>query len=149
MKDISIREFEYGSDYYIQELELRNKILRKPLELDLYSEDLSQDAKDIHIGAFDGEKLVGCLLLLKVDDKTLKMRQVAVDEGYRGLGIGKRMVIFAEKTAVERGFATMTMHARKTAIDFYKKLGYIQLGSEFIEVRVPHFKMEKNFYETQ
>lgn len=143
MKTISIRKLKYNSNEYIEELNLRNSILREPLGLDLYSEDLSQDARDIHIGAFDGKKLIGCLLLSIVNDKTLKMRQVAVNNSYQRLGTGSKMVAFAEKYAVEKGYGIMSMHARKVSLSFYSKLGYTQVGNEFTEVRVPHFEMIK------
>jgi predicted GNAT family N-acyltransferase len=35
------------------------------------------------------------------------------------------------------------MHARKTAVVFYEKLGYTSTGNEFTEVSIPHFVMEK------
>jgi len=38
----------------------------------------------------------------------------------------------------------MVMHARKTALGFYEKLGYNVVGDEFTEVTIPHFVMEKN-----
>ena len=49
-----IKIFEYGTDFYRRELNLRDKVLRKPLGLNLFDEDLSQDEKDIHIGALGG-----------------------------------------------------------------------------------------------
>jgi predicted GNAT family N-acyltransferase len=36
------------------------------------------------------------------------------------------------------------MHARKTALGFYEKLGYRVAGDEFIEVTIPHYVMEKD-----
>ncbi len=35
------------------------------------------------------------------------------------------------------------MHARKTAVGFYEKLGYFSTGGEFEEVTIPHNIMEK------
>lgn len=141
--DITVREIEYGSNEYKQELSLRNKILRIPLGLDLCNEDLIGEPENIHLGAFSGIELTGCLLLVKENDTTYKMRQVAVDDGYRGRGIGSMMVRFAEGYALQNGFLKITMHARKTAVDFYRKLGYITRGEEFTEVLVPHYTMEK------
>jgi predicted GNAT family N-acyltransferase len=50
---------------------------------------------------------------------------------------------FAENIARDRGFKKITMHARKTAIGFYEKLGYKPIGEQFEEVTIPHFIMEK------
>jgi predicted GNAT family N-acyltransferase len=35
------------------------------------------------------------------------------------------------------------MHARKTALGFYEKLGYKAQGEEFEEVTIAHYVMEK------
>lgn len=140
-----IRIYDYESSEYMKELSLRNKVLRKPLGLNLFDEDLSQDEKDVHIGAFTSGKLVGCLLLSKVSDKIIKMRQVAVDEKEQGSGIGSRMVSFAEEWAKEHKFIKITMHARKKAAGFYIKRGYKIIGEEFTEVGIPHYTMEKYF----
>jgi predicted GNAT family N-acyltransferase len=35
------------------------------------------------------------------------------------------------------------MHARKSAVGFYEKLGYKIVGDEFEEVTIPHFEMQK------
>ena len=137
-----MKMYKCGTDYYQQELSLRDRILRKPLGMNLYDEDLSQDEKDIHIGAFIGEKLVGCILI-SLYKKTLKMRQVAVDDTYQGQGIGSEMVRYSEKYANENGYNKITMHARKKSVSFYKKLSYSTVGDEFTEVGVPHYKMEK------
>jgi len=50
---------------------------------------------------------------------------------------------FAENIARDRGFQKITMHARKTAVGFYEKLGYRVCGQEFEEVTIPHYVMEK------
>lgn len=68
---------------------------------------------------------------------------MAVLNSLQGKGIGAAMLNFAENVARDRGYRNMTMHARKTAIGFYEKLGYKIKGDEFLEVTIPHFVMEK------
>jgi len=41
-----IKEIKYGSKEYQQVLELRNKVMRLPLGLNIYDEDLSEE-KDV------------------------------------------------------------------------------------------------------
>jgi predicted GNAT family N-acyltransferase len=50
---------------------------------------------------------------------------------------------YAENVARDNGYKKMIMHARKTAVGFYEKLGYTTTGNEFTEVSIPHFVMEK------
>jgi len=50
---------------------------------------------------------------------------------------------YAENIARDAGYKKIIMHARKTAIGFYEKLGYTVTGNEFTEVSIPHYVMEK------
>jgi predicted GNAT family N-acyltransferase len=128
---------------YQQALHLRNDILRKPLGMNLFEENLDKEPDDMHIGLFREEALIG-VLVLTPGKGYIKMRQVAVAENARGINAGTRMVTYSEKIARERGFSRMELNARKTAVDFYLKNGYTIVGDEFTEVGIPHFKMMKN-----
>lgn len=141
---LKIAIIEFDSREYIEELELRNKILRKPLGININDEALNDDDKlDTHIGAFIDERLLGCLLLKRIDNKVIKMRQVAVDEEYQGKSIGSKMVRYAENFARSQGYQKLTLHARKYAVIFYKKLDYEVCGEEFLELNIPHYPMQK------
>ncbi len=68
---------------------------------------------------------------------------MAVEKTLQGKGIGASIMNYAENVARDRGYKILVMHARKTAIGFYEKLGYVVTGNEFTEVSIPHFVMEK------
>ncbi|MFA6980487.1 MAG: GNAT family N-acetyltransferase [Ignavibacteriaceae bacterium] len=141
--DIDIKQIAFGGTEHKKEIELRYRVLRQPLGLNYTQEQLDAEKDEFHFSAFDGEKLVGCLLMKAIRSSGIKMRQVAVDEMYQGKGVGKALVLFSEKFAGEKGFSLITLHARKTAVPFYEKLGYKIAGDEFTEVTLPHFKMKK------
>lgn len=143
MKDVELKEIEFGSKEYKEELELRNKVLRLPLGIDIYDEDLKDEKNDKHIGAFLKEKLVGVLILTRIDDDTVRMRQVAVHETLRSRGIGRMLVEHAEKLSRSEGYKEMMLHARMTVADFYKNLGYEINSETFTEVMIPHVEMNK------
>lgn len=138
-----IKEILYKSDDYRLELELRDKVLRKPLGLSLYDENIEKESNDVHIGAFVHHTLVGVLILTKLNSNEIKMRQVAVDDKWWGKKIGTEIVKYAEEHSLYRGFKTMSLNARKTAIGFYESLGYQRIGEEFLEINIPHSKMQK------
>ncbi len=141
---INIREIKYGSPEYLVSVKLRDKILRKPLGLVFTDEFLQQDKSQFHIAAFDNnENLIAILILKIIDENTLKMRQVAVDNHLQGQGIGTQLVTFAEKFALEKGFNKIILHARKSAVKFYQSLNYSITSNEFEEVGLPHYRMEK------
>jgi len=134
---------DHGSIQHQEMVDLRFQLLRKPLGLTFSSEELTLEKKDILIGFFDEEKLAGCCILTKEDEKTIRLRQMAVHSGIQGKGIGRLIVTFAEELARNLGYTKLQMHARKTVQGFYEKLGYEAESPEFEEVTIPHITMGK------
>lgn len=140
---MALKIIEHNSPEYNKMVALRYEILRKPLGLEFTKEELDKECNDILIGAFDDDRLLACCMLTAVSGDTCRLRQMAVHNSLQGKGIGATMMNFAENVARDRGFKTLTMHARKTAVGFYEKLGYRIHGDEFQEVTIPHFEMRK------
>jgi predicted GNAT family N-acyltransferase len=143
MENLILKEIEYGSKEYKDELDLRNRMLRLPLGLDIYDEDLKSESEDIHLGAFFNGSLAGVLILVSAEKGAARMRQVAVSEGLQGNGIGTKLVKYAEKTAGGKGYKEIVLHARQTALGFYEKLGYETTSALFFEIGIPHVEMKK------
>jgi GNAT superfamily N-acetyltransferase len=141
---MALRIIDHGTDEYRQMINLRNQLLRKPLGLTFDEEELEKESNDILLGCFDDEKLEGCCLLTATGPKTVRLRQMAVVSGLQGKGIGKVLMQFAENIARDRGYNKIMMHARKTAVGFYEKLGYSKTSDEFEEVTIKHYVMEKD-----
>lgn len=141
---MAVKLIDYGTRDYKQMITLRYQLLRKPLGLSFSDSELEEEKNDILIGCFDDDKLEGCCLLKETSPQMLRLRQMAVVSGLQGKGIGKILLQFAENIARDRGYKTIQMHARKTAIGFYEKLGYKITGPEFEEVTIPHYEMEKS-----
>jgi predicted GNAT family N-acyltransferase len=139
----NIREIQFASVDYDKEVQLRYAVLRKPLNLNFTAEQLEAESAFFHLGYFEHEKIIACLILAPEKNGKMKMKQVAVDFEFQGKGIGAALVKAAESFALEKGFKTMYCHARDTAVPFYLKLGYHQIGEMFEEVTIPHFEMEK------
>ncbi len=140
---MALKQIDYGSKEYQQMVALRMEILRKPLGLGFTKEELEKEKEDVLIAAFDEEKMLACCLLTQHDSKSVRLRQMAVHNNLQGKGIGASMMNFAETIARDKGYKKLMMHARKTALGFYEKLGYKATGNEFEEVTIPHFMMEK------
>lgn len=129
---------------YGQLWELREEVLRKPLGLSLKNEDLSWDNDDVMFIAANKGKVIGCLMLHEVAGEDIKLRQMAVYNDWQGKGVGRMLVTEAEKFCSAKGYNRIVLHARKTALGFYKSLGYETRGEEFTEVGIPHFTMDKS-----
>ena len=141
---MALKLIDHGTPEYLQMVQLRTEILRKPLGLSFLPEELEKEKDEILIAAFEEDKMLGCCMLIKTEQGAVRLRQMAVLNTLQGKGIGKALMQFAENIARDRGFRKITMHARKTATGFYEKLGYKVIGEEFEEVTLPHVVMEKN-----
>ena len=114
-----------------------------PLGMSLFDENLNGEVNDQHVGAFLDMCLVGVLILTHLSPDEVKMRQVAVDDGRRGQGIGAGLVAFSERICAKTGYKRIVLNARDTALAFYKQQGYTVVSDTFLEIGIPHAKMEK------
>ena len=136
--DIQFKTFRPEDPAYKEEYDLRNRVLRHPLGLDLKDEDLSRD-----LGGFLDGHLIALLLLHPLGDGVYQMRQVCVTPEMQGKGYGRKLVEASEALLKENGGCKITLHARQSAAGFYLKLGYRITGEGFTEIGIPHFPMEK------
>jgi ribosomal protein S18 acetylase RimI-like enzyme len=140
---VIIREVAFGSAEYQQTLALREDVLRRPLGLDLSREDRAGEERQWHLIAIRKQLLVGCLVLVPLPGAAVQMRQVAVVPEAQRAGIGTALVAYAEELARSRKRTSMLLHARLEAVPFYRRLGYVLEGDEFLEVTIPHRAMRK------
>ena len=140
---MALKIIDHGSKEYRQMVQLRIDVLRKPLGLSFTDDELSKEKNHILIGAFEEEKMLGCCMLIKLEDGSVRLRQMAVLNNLQGKGIGRALTQFAENIARDIGYKKITMHARKPVTGFFEKLGYRVSSAEFLEITIPHFEMEK------
>ncbi len=139
-----VKIVQKDSKEYLEALSLRFDILRKPLGLSYAQGDLDVEKDDIHFVALKNNQVVGCLILRPLSTSLFKMRQVAVHSDYQKLGIGQALVAACEEYASIQGILMIELSARKDAVPFYQRLGYLITGETYIEVTLPHQKMEKH-----
>lgn len=140
--NLQMKQVEFGSEEYAEAVALRDKILRKPLGMKFTEEQLQKEKNDHHLVIQKGDEIIATLVLTPEKD-IMKMRQVAVDEEYQGMGIGKHLVAYSERFSKQKGFNKIYCHARDKAVKFYKSCGYHKEGEPFTEIGIQHFKMMK------
>jgi len=138
------RMIESGTPDYRTMVALRVRALLEPIGVPATYIDHDDINNDIFIGAFEGDNLLGCCVLTPRDEGMVQLRQMVVEPGLQGKGVGAEIVRFAETVARERGFRKLMMHARDPVIPFYEKCGYTIAGPQFFEVGIGHHKMDKN-----
>ena len=142
--DMVLIEAGFGSDAYHRTLELRKRILRDPLDLEWTDEEMSWEAKERHFGAIVKETIVACLVIRSLGRGVVKLRQMAVDTEYQGVGWGCRLIRGVEHVLAGEDVSRVELHARETAVGFYERIGFTTVGEQFLEVNIPHWKMWKS-----
>lgn len=142
--EMTFSSFDTYSVAYQEALQLRQDILRTPLNLTLTEHDIQGEEQDIHIGGFFDGKLLAYCIITRIDNTVAKIRQVAVSSKYQGAGIGTKLMDYAEMHAQELGYQSIELHARAKVIPWYESIGYEIVGDSFMEVGIPHAKMIKS-----
>ncbi len=138
---ITIREIKQNE---LQELyALRQCVLRIPLGLNLFDEDLVAETDWKKFGAYSNNRLVGCVMLTHISNTKIKLRQMCVYPHVQGQSIGSLLVQHAEDWCYRNNYTIVQLHARDFAKGFYEKLHYKQVGECFLEVGIEHYKMIK------
>ena len=78
----------------------------------------------------------------RLTDFGIKLERFAVLKSYRNLGVGKKLALYILNSI--KGEKVIYLHAQESVIDFYSKLGFKRIGSQFFEAEIPHQKMIYN-----
>lgn len=98
------------------------------------------DDSAVHIlGEQDGEPAAVARIRLLQD--YAKLERIAVRAGYRGQGLGAKIVDFMVDVARQHGYTTYKMHAQAHLTDFYGAHGFEVCGELFQEVGIDHYPM--------
>lgn len=141
---ITFRRITTQDPEYNREKELRERVLRTPLGQSLSGHDLRGEDEQVHIVALDDAGQVIACVLVAFPEDTAKIRQIAVEEAWRGQGIGIELMQRAEAAVKERGIDRAMLHARVPARGFFERIGYTAASDVFTEVTLPHVKMKKS-----
>ena len=77
----------HGSDEYEEAVALRDEVLRKPLGLSYDPTELAGEKDSFHLTLREEAELVACLVLKPLNERCIKMRQLAVRESSQGLSL--------------------------------------------------------------
>jgi len=93
-------------------------------------------------------RIVGAVRIQRLDDEVGEFGMLAADPDHRGIGIGRRLVDFAERLTADRGLRTMRLgllvpqtwtHPTKTFLDdWYTRIGYRVVRKGSIEEQYPN-----------
>ena len=100
-----------------------------PWSRSMFAGELAKPSS-ICLGAFQGADMLGYLIVARYVDAWHVMN-VAVDEGFRSRGIARGMLerLFESTVGdVERGYTLEVRVSNETAIELYRRLGFVETG---------------------
>jgi predicted GNAT family N-acyltransferase len=127
-------------------LALRHAVLRPRRPLDTARFDGDDEETTVHVGAFAGERLVGCASIMRrpLDaEDALQLRGMATAPDRMRRGIGTAVLRFVEEDLAHSiGVRLLWCNARTSASGFYAGAGW-KLASAVFEVPDvgPHVRM--------
>jgi ribosomal protein S18 acetylase RimI-like enzyme len=80
-----------------------------------------------------GKQVVGTVAYKKLDNETVEMTKMAVDEGFQGRKLGWLLATAIQQRAAEAGFTKMVLYSNRImtpAITMYHKLGFVEAPLE-------------------
>jgi ribosomal protein S18 acetylase RimI-like enzyme len=81
------------------------------------------------VARLDG-KVVGCVMIQRIDENTCEMKRMFVGPEGRGLGLGRRLAENIIRVAAERGYAFIQLDTGRNhdeALSLYRSLGFEEI----------------------
>ena len=127
-------------------LDLRGRVLRGGTDHGGFPDD--DLAGTFHLGARDGDAIVGVATFVPRDDGVWQLRGMAVEPERQGEGIGRAILDEAASRLRRAGAALVWANGRDTAIGFYQRAGWEVVGEGYVlpvqsdRPAMPHHRVE-------
>jgi ribosomal protein S18 acetylase RimI-like enzyme len=120
-------------------------VLRAPLGMDRGTEKDKYDDSAFHLVAVSNDKVIGSARLRELSPELGSIAYVAVLPEFQHQGIGTKLIEKLIGKAQEQNIKTLRLMTRLSALGFYKRLGFLEQGTPFDYLGVPHIFMFLNF----
>ncbi len=127
--------------------ELRRRVLRSNNPDISVADERDEEETSLHVAGFLGDRLVvsasfyPSTFSVNPNLVTYQLRYMATDFDVQGMGLGAKVIEFAEFELRARGVQQVWANGRDTALGFYRATGWkIVEGSEHLspETQLPH-----------
>lgn len=100
------------------------------------------DPECLHVLATEEQVPVAAARIRTIDN-IAKIQRVCVLPSHRKRGLGTRVIEFVlDRVAEDPAIRLARLGAQTHAIDFYRKLGFVPVGPEYMDAGIPHRDME-------
>ena len=116
---------------------IRNKVLRKSAGIKYCKFEGDENETSIHLAVFKDDLIIGGVSLIennsiKLNSKnSIQLRGMCVYDKFQKQNVGLSLLNKAEELSKAKNFEYIWMNARKSALKFYLKKGYINNFESF------------------
>ena len=126
-------------------LDIRNRVFvigqNCPYDIEVVPSE-EEEAK--HFLIYYKETPIGTIRYRQTGNREFKLERFAILEEYRGKGYGKQAFLYlVNKLEEDYNPCTIWFNAQYQLLDYYKKLGFTEVGETFYEANIKHIKMIK------
>ncbi|MGG5330779.1 hypothetical protein IGI46_001910 [Enterococcus sp. AZ163] len=137
-----------SSDYW-KGIKLRNNLLMESAGKPPITFAPTEERNDWHLVVRVDHEVMATLLLHPINGQIAQIKQVAVSQYCQGMGLGKKLIAYAENVAQNLGFELVFLTGRKQAWYFYEKLAYESFAETYVDHEVELKIFKKNLVVTQ
>ena len=125
--------------------DLRWKVLRAPYNKPRITEQDDSGIEDFPIMVCEVDGIpIGVGRTNFISEEKAQIRSISVEPAWEGKGIGTIVLKELEKIIVDKGARRIIIHARNSAVEFYKKNGYKEVEPSYtLFDEIDHTLMEK------
>ncbi|KAB8332154.1 GNAT family N-acetyltransferase [Scytonema tolypothrichoides VB-61278] len=117
-------------------------VLRAALGMDKGTEKDKHEDSAFHLVAVCDHKVVGSARLRLLSKELGSIAYLAVLPEFRHQGIGTKLMEKLIEIAHEKNLTTLRLMSRVHAVNFYKRLGFCEVGEPFDYLDVSHIFMQ-------
>ena len=99
---------------------------------------LPDDEEGIHFGLFDNNQLIGVASWFRRSETEAQFRKFATLEQFRNLGYGTHLMKYIINFSKMEGIKVLWCNARVDAVNFYKRLGFLETDQRFTKNRIEY-----------
>lgn len=124
---------------------IRHEVFVDEQGVPVHEERDQYDSISRHIICLCENNIVGCGRLYTEND-VAHIGRICILKPYRGLGIGTSLCEYLCQLAFSLSCKTIELNAQIQALEFYQRLGFQIIGTQFMDAGIPHMKMIKSTY---
>jgi predicted GNAT family N-acyltransferase len=139
---VTVREARDAAEVQAaRELRIRVFCNEQGVEPELEVDGLDDEATQVI--ALDESGVIATCRLRYPEPGVCKLERMVVDARQRRLGVGAKLMDWAEEEARANGAKTMVLNSQVRAQAFYASCGYVEEGETFMDAGIEHIRMTK------